>query len=98
MTQKWISTFGSAVDAYTDYRRTGFPILFDPKNTTMAPGGFVQPPLAADPTMSPQDKIQTVSPLNYPLTLPWYQKELESNISAPKQKTDPSTYKPFWLP
>jgi hypothetical protein len=24
MTQKWISSFGSAVDQYTDYRRTGF--------------------------------------------------------------------------
>ncbi len=98
MTQKWISSFGSAVDAYTDYRRTCFPIMFDPTNNTMAPGGFVQPPLAGDPTMSPQDKIQIVTPLNYPLTLPWYQSELESNINAPKQKTDPSTYKPFWLP
>lgn len=30
MTQKWISSFGSAVDQYTDYRRTGFPVMFDP--------------------------------------------------------------------
>ncbi|SOD20044.1 SusD/RagB family nutrient-binding outer membrane lipoprotein [Pedobacter xixiisoli] len=93
ITQKWISTFGSAIDAYTDYRRTGFPKLFAP-----FAGGFVQPPLNGDPTMSPQDAIQMVNPLNYPLTLPWYQSELESNINAPKQKTDPSTYKPFWLP
>jgi hypothetical protein len=30
MTQKWIASFGFSVDAYTDYRRTGYPILFDP--------------------------------------------------------------------
>ncbi|EMR01156.1 SusD/RagB family nutrient-binding outer membrane lipoprotein [Cesiribacter andamanensis] len=29
MTQKWIASFGYAVDAYNDYRRTGFPILHD---------------------------------------------------------------------
>lgn len=29
MTQKWIASFGFAIDAYTDYRRTGFPILHD---------------------------------------------------------------------
>lgn len=29
ITQKWIASFGYAVDAYTDYRRTGFPILHD---------------------------------------------------------------------
>jgi hypothetical protein len=29
MTQKWIASFGWGVDAYTDYRRTGFPVLYD---------------------------------------------------------------------
>ena len=29
MTQKWIASFGWGVDMYTDYRRTGFPLLFD---------------------------------------------------------------------
>lgn len=29
MTQKWIATFGFGVDAYTDYRRTGYPLLHD---------------------------------------------------------------------
>ena len=27
MTQKWIANFGKGFDSYTDYRRTGFPIL-----------------------------------------------------------------------
>lgn len=29
MLQKWIASFGYAVDSYTDYRRTGYPILHD---------------------------------------------------------------------
>jgi hypothetical protein len=29
MTQKWIANYGYGIDAYTDYRRTGYPILFD---------------------------------------------------------------------
>lgn len=30
MTQKWIATFGNNVDQYADYRRTGYPVLYDP--------------------------------------------------------------------
>ena len=30
MTQKWISSFGNAIDQYTDYRRTGFPVMANP--------------------------------------------------------------------
>jgi hypothetical protein len=29
ITQKWIASFGWGVDTYTDYRRTGFPVLYD---------------------------------------------------------------------
>jgi hypothetical protein len=33
MTQKWIAGFGgSTVEMYSDYRRTGFPVMFDPNN------------------------------------------------------------------
>jgi hypothetical protein len=32
MTEKWIASFGFSVDAYTDYRRTGYPVMFDPNN------------------------------------------------------------------
>lgn len=30
ITEKWIASFGFAIDSYTDYRRTGFPIMYDP--------------------------------------------------------------------
>jgi hypothetical protein len=32
MTEKWIASFGFALDSYTDYRRTGFPIMYDPNS------------------------------------------------------------------
>ena len=30
LTEKWIASFGFAIDSYSDYRRTGFPIMYDP--------------------------------------------------------------------
>lgn len=30
LTEKWIASFGFAIDSYTDYRRTGYPKLYDP--------------------------------------------------------------------
>lgn len=92
MTQKWLSSVGSAVDQYTDYRRTGFPVLFNPNDPSMAPGGLVKPPSGESPAVRVQ--------LNrsYPLSLPWFQTELETNVNAPDQKTDLASYKVFWLP
>lgn len=30
LTEKWIASFGYSIDSYTDYRRTGYPVMFDP--------------------------------------------------------------------
>jgi hypothetical protein len=99
MTQKWIQSFGYSVDAYADYRRTGFPVLFDPNNAEQAPGGKVQPPVDGNPPSLPiQPAVAVSASRKFPLTLPWPQAELDGNSSAPAQKVDPSTYKPFWLP
>ncbi|MEP7278731.1 MAG: SusD/RagB family nutrient-binding outer membrane lipoprotein [Bacteroidota bacterium] len=98
MTEKWISSFGNAVDQFTDYRRTGFPILFDPNNAAMAPDHQVQPPINGDPAFPGANRkvpVQLLRP--YPQSLPWYQNELETNPNAPKQK-DPSNFKVFWKP
>jgi hypothetical protein len=97
MTQKWLSSVGSAVDQYTDYRRTGYPLLFDPNNPAMAPGGNVQPPVNGDPINPPQEAVPVELSIAYPLSLPWYTDELETNPNAPAQKTV-STYKIFWMP
>jgi hypothetical protein len=98
MTQKWISSFGSAVDQYTDYRRTGFPVLFNPNDATVAPGGVVQPPVTGDPVLpNGQKPVPVQLTRTYPLSLPWYSQELETNINAPSQKL-PASFKVFWMP
>ena len=34
LTQKWIASFGNSVEPYNDYRRTGYPRIFDPNTDT----------------------------------------------------------------
>ena len=98
MTQKWLSSVGSAVDQYTDIRRTGYPVVFDPSNPSMAPNGRVQPPINGDPVNPGNQKSVPVQlSRTFALSLPWFQTELESNPNAPAQK-NPSTYKVFWMP
>jgi hypothetical protein len=98
MTQKWLSSAGSAVDQYTDIRRTGYPVVFDPSDPAMAPGGRVQPPINGDPVNPGNQKSVPVQlSRTFALALPWFQTELESNPNAPEQK-NPSSYKIFWMP
>ncbi len=97
MTQKWLSSVGSSNDQYTDYRRTGYPILFDPQNPAHAPGGRVQPPINGNPFVIPQPSVPVQRTNNFPLSLPWAQTELDLNGNAPAQKV-PDTYKIFWIP
>jgi len=98
MTEKWLSAVGSAVDQYTDLRRTGYPVIFDPSNPAMAPGGFVQPPINGDPiNPGAQKAVPVQTSRTFALALPWDQTELETNPNAPPQK-NPSSYKVFWMP
>jgi Starch-binding associating with outer membrane len=32
ITQKWIANFGNSLESYTDFRRTGYPVMFDPNS------------------------------------------------------------------
>jgi hypothetical protein len=87
MTEKWISQFGCNVDTWTDYRRTGYPIVFNPLNQTQAPGGQV---------ISPDGFVIPVTLTNpIPWTIVWPLSELSINPNAPTQK-DPSTFKVFY--
>ncbi|PKH67593.1 SusD/RagB family nutrient-binding outer membrane lipoprotein [Flavobacterium sp. ALD4] len=88
MTQKWVGTCGDPMDQYTDYRRTGFPILANP--------------LGASPEYQlnngdawPLIDSQTIQNNTYQVSLFWPQNELNSNLNAPAQK-DATTYKIFW--
>lgn len=97
MTQKWIANYGSGVTNYTDYRRTGYPVMFDPNNPAHTTEGLFQPPVNGNPTVKPQQAVPVSVTEKYPLTLPWPQGELDINGNAPPQKS-PSAFKPFWLP
>ncbi len=93
MTQKWLSRFGNSVDNYTDYRRTGFPVMFSP-----APIGSVT---SVDvPGRSNGEDAWEVPVSNgtaYPLSLPYPQQEINQNSNAAPQKAVQS-YKIFWMP
>jgi hypothetical protein len=94
MTQKWIANFGNNVDQWTDYRRTNYPVVFDPRDATQAPGGFVSSPdgptVGADPLPIPVQRINEI-----PMSLPWSQDDLLINPNSPSQK-NPATFKVFW--
>ncbi len=89
MTQKWISSWGTHHDQYTDYRRTGFPVMFDPSRADHAPGGFV----SGGPDGSGPVPVQRTR--DYPLTWPYYTIELTLNTNAPAQRTI-TTSRVFW--
>lgn len=88
MTQKWVGTFGDPMDQYTDYRRTGFPILANPLSST-------KEYQLNNANAFPLIDSQTVQNNLFQLSLYWPQAELNSNANAPAQK-NPSTYKIFW--
>ncbi len=97
LTQKWISNFGgNSVDCYNDYRRTKYPVIFDPNNAEMAPDHFFKPPATGNVELDEAPLIPVITSRSYPVTLPWSQRELELNKNAPAQKT-PASFKVFWM-
>jgi len=85
MTQKWINRIENPVDSYTDYRRTGYPVMFSP-----APIGNVTSITAPDGKVTPVSNDR-----KYPLSLPFNNNEIALNSNAPPQKV-PETYYVFW--
>ena len=87
MTEKWINRIENPVDNYTDYRRTGYPVLFAP-----APAGTVTSVTGPDGKVIPVqcDRL-------YPWSLPFSTNEIALNSNAPPQKV-PENYKVFWQP
>ncbi len=87
MTEKWINRFENPVDNYTDYRRTGYPVLFAP-----APEGTVTSWTGPDGKVTPVSNDR-----KYPWSLPFSVNEITLNPNAPPQKV-PESYKVFWQP
>lgn len=87
MTEKWINRIENPVDSYTDYRRTGYPVLFSP-----APAGTVTSVTGPDGKVTPVQNDR-----QYPLSLPFNTNEIAFNSNALPQKV-PENYKVFWQP
>ena len=88
MTQKWVATFGDSMDQYSDYRRTGFPVLADPHGTS--------PEYQLDNGDGfPLDDGVTVLNNEFQNSFFWPQTEINLNQNAPAQK-NPNTYLIFW--
>lgn len=90
ITEKWLSSVGTWIDQYNDYRRTGYPILFAPNGTVTPPaGGNGGDDLPAVPVSSSR---------GFPLSLPYISDEINTNPNAPQQKGDLTSAKVFWMP
>lgn len=87
ITEKWINRIENPVDNYTDYRRTGFPVLFAPW-----PEGTVTNVVGPDGS-----NIPVINDRKYPWSLPFSNNEIQLNSNAPPQKV-PETFKVFWQP
>jgi len=87
MTEKWINRIENPVDNYTDYRRTGYPVRFDPA------------PIGTTTSVAPPDGpvVTVTNDRKFPLSLPFSLNEIQLNSNAPPQKV-PETYKVFWQP
>jgi len=83
MTQKWVSTFGDSMDQYTDYRRTGYPVLANPTGPS------------PEYQLNNNDGFPLDDGVTVQLSIFWPQNELNLNQNAPPQKS-PATYKIFW--
>ncbi len=73
MTQKWIAAFGTTLESYNDYRRTGYPVMYDPNTDVLVNG----PAGHEDWTSCSR---------NYPFSIPWPADDLAANPNAPDQK------------
>ncbi|MCE5204919.1 MAG: SusD/RagB family nutrient-binding outer membrane lipoprotein [Porphyromonadaceae bacterium] len=91
MTQKWIANIFNPVDSYSDYRRTGFPKLFDPTKT-QDPGNGVNP-VEAD--RSPK-RVPLTNIASFPRSL-YYPTNSETELNPNMtQKTNLPTPFVFW--
>lgn len=80
ITEKWIAGFGNPLVSYNDYRRTGFPKLYDPNN---------------DDAMFPVDGDLTYTSYGFPVSMPYGNSSITANKNADPQRTI-SSDKVFW--
>jgi len=84
MTQKWISQWGNSVDQYTDYRRTGYPVMFDANSNG---GTQYEGPDGTAP-------VPTQETRDYPLSFPYDKDEVILNDNCTQKVVSQSPV--FW--
>lgn len=91
ITQKWIANMFNPVDSYNDYRRTGFPLLFDPAKT-QDPGFGVNPV----ETERSSKKVPLTNIASFPRSL-YYPTSSETELNPNmNQKTNLASPFVFW--
>ena len=90
MEEKYVASFGMGTDIYTDWRRTGFPIITVPDNSNIGSNvGLIED----------NDQVTTSSGL-FPRRLFYSQQDITANLNpaAPKAQVDPlsANYRIFW--
>ncbi len=93
MTEKWLSSFGTSHDQYTDYRRTGYPVLFDPNDPNSTDTGIAGQ-MSGGPDGNGIVPVQRTR--DYPVSWPYFNDELTLNKNAPAQKANITSEKIFW--
>jgi len=91
MTEKWIHNIFNPIDSYSDYRRTGYPTLFDPQKT-QDPGYGVNPTV----TDKSPSRVPLMTFAAFPRSL-YYPTNSETNLNPNMvQKVNLSTPFVFW--
>ena len=95
ITQKWIANFFAPIEPYADYRRTGYPKLFDPNQT----GGLAYSPIKnkdGEPGVPAPGPEQISVSNSYKFLKSLYYQANEVSRNPNITQKDPTTFKVFW--
>lgn len=96
MTQKWIANFYNPVEAYSDIRRTGYPVLLTGNEERMAVSPFDHTEAATDLTAEGGAELPLVKIADYPRVL-WYpQDECNVNPNITNKDRNITVSNVFW--
>ena len=96
MTQKWIANFYNPVEAYSDIRRTGYPVLLTGNEERMAYSPFDHTEAATDLTAEGGAELPLVKIADYPRVL-WYpQDECDVNPNITNKDRNITVSNVFW--
>lgn len=96
MTQKWIANFYNPVEAYSDIRRTGYPVLLTGNEERMAYSPFDHTEAATDLTAEGGAELPLVKIADYPRVL-WYpQDECNVNPNITNKDRNITVSNVFW--